>query len=265
LTKPSLAFTIPDGDLELYLTDPNWVMQQKIDGERALIFIDSGNVKTVGRNGEQRLLPPKVQKTLREIRGQWTFDGESLKDEIFIFDLLTLPKGHIYNQPLAKRLEVLNALFAATEIPGFVPVPSFTEEQAKRDFLARAQASSVEGVVFKDLRCPYITGRNHAVRKYKFTKTVDCFVVDVNEGDKDNLIIAVYNDGKIHRCGKVSALNGDGPQIKQGDVIEVQCLYASQSLKLVQATLPRLRLDKTAEECTIDQITAIKTNKQLLT
>lgn len=263
MLKPSLPTSIDEDQVEFYLENPNWIVQQKIDGERAVVSIASGIVKSIGRNGKQRLLPPKLQKTLSLINGDWIFDGEVLDDDYVIFDLLAVPKGTIANLPFTTRYEALSLVLKRASIPHTRLVPTFFTTEDKKDFFLKAKNSKVEGIIFRE-NSPYIQGRSSNLLKYKFVKTIDCFVIDVKEDEKDNLILGVYNGSDIHRCGKVSALTGDGPSIKQGDVVEVQCLYASPSHKLVQATKPKKRTDKDPIECTIEQIKEIQTNKSLL-
>ena len=52
--------------------------------------------------------------------------------------------------------------------------------------------------------------------------------------------------------------------VKAGDVVEVQILYVSDDDRLYQPTRPRLRDDKTATECTWDQLEPNKTDKTLI-
>ena len=157
-------------------------------------------------------------------------------------------------------------IFAKKTIPYVHMLPSYSEAQAKKEFYVRLRREKAEGVVFKRRGAVYKQGRSTYLLKHKFTKTVDCVIIARNVDDKDNFVLAMYDEfGCLQEVGKVSALTGDGPKLKIGDVAEVTILYATNSNKLYQPVSPKLRLDKTEKECTLDQLEEMKPSKKVFT
>ena len=261
--QPALPST-PVFETEHYLTSDKWVAQQKIDGERLLATIGPGSVTGVGRDGTFKVVPRLLKQALGAIRGEWMFDGEVIDSQYYIFDILQFPKGHLIDVPYIQRYKLLSTIFSKTEIPFCSFVPTYISAEEKKAFHIEALNSGVEGIIFREANAKYRQGRTDTLVKLKFIKTVDCFVLDTHVDNKDNIVIAVFDGEQTHVCGKVSALTGDGPRVKIGDVVEVKFLYVTGSNKLFQPTAPRLRTDKQPHECTIDQLLTLKTNKNLL-
>lgn len=132
-----------------------------------------------------------------------------------------------------------------------LPVARTVDE--KQRLLAHVRDEGGEGIVLKDRAAPYEPGvRSKRNLKVKFRKTVDCIVTARNEGRQSNAHLAVYEDGALRPIGKCSMIGKPDAQV--GDVVEVAYLYATESLTLYQPSLARLRPDKDAVDCTLDQL-----------
>lgn len=254
----ALPTEITSQSAELCLQNPQFALQQKLDGKRILVCINDHSVIAFSRNGETNI-PRWLEIELSKLEGEWVYDGELVGKIYWLFDILTCNGRDVTHLPWLERQQLLNV----TELRGVRTAAFVYGEnlEAKKTFFNFAQQKRAEGVVFKDVTKPYTPGRSRAFLKHKFIKTVDCVVVGEGFEDKNNFILAVYKDGKEIECGRVSALTGDGPRVKVGDVVEVKCLYVSNDFNLVQPTMPRIRTDKKPEQCTFDQLEVLQTNK----
>ena len=124
---------------------------------------------------------------------------------------------------------------------------------AKAAFVAEKKAEKAEGVCFKKLDAPYKSGKNGQHKKLKFWKSLDCVVMGPNTEGHNSVDVGLYNkQGKLQRICGVS-LNGK-PTAKVGQVLEIDYLYGTKTLEVVQPNLVRIRDDKRPAQCTIDQI-----------
>lgn len=264
--KPMLADSIDPKNAARYLNDGEWALEQKLDGHRALIHVHDGVVTPLDRRGEPKrnAVPKTILDNFRLSSGDWYFDGELIGSTFWLFDLIEtehLPP----HTPFAVRRHGLEAVFGEwAPTPAVQVVPTKWRTEDKIAWYERLQDAHAEGVIFRNIEGAYDSGRRSAkLLKCKWTKDIDCVVVDKGRQGKDNIAVAVYDSGKLREIAEVTALAGDGPDIQIGDVVEVQYLYMSDGHRLVQCTRPRIRSDKSPEECTLDQ--AVYTNKEVLT
>ena len=249
------------------LINDDWWMSQKLDGQRLIVDIGSeGQFECYGRAGISIHPTPEI---LRDIKvdprfSGWTMDGELLDQGFYAFDLLRGEGSYVNNMMLDTRLAFLDRLIKLLECEVIKGTPVWKTTEEKQFNWQRASEEHLEGVVFKKAKAPYKPGRNMNFVKYKFVKDVDCQVIDKEVNGKRNFLLGIYNGDHIVEVGKVSALTGDGPRVRVGDVVTVECLYASENGNLVQPVTPRLRRDKKPEECTIDQIFQLQTRKDLI-
>lgn len=162
------------------------------------------------------------------------------------------------------RYEALRTTLAALDIDSasVALVATATGEEAKRDMLQAAKDKRKEGVIFRDAHAAYRSGRTDVLRKHKFVKEIDAYVIEVAKGGKENAVLAVRDaDGKEIVVGQVSTI-GKG-SIAVGQLLEVQFLYITSAAKpvLFQPTILRVRPDKTAAECSTEQLRDAVTDK----
>ena len=257
---PQLPTNVKNGrELDRLLVDPRWSMSQKIDGERCVLKCTGGGAYGFNRSGEGRPIEKKIMQEVRKAPGGFGFDGEVVDDTFFVFDLIEMGGHSILNFPFEKRYALLYKLLTQNDY-GMVLVGQAFSEKNKKESFERLRGQNYEGVIFKDLLAPYKQGRAKTSLKWKFVKQVDCHVTGEHVDGKSNFVLTVYRNGEAQEVGKVSALTGDGPKVKIGDVVTVDCLYSTPSGKIVQPTKPRIRTDKQPEECTYSQILDIETN-----
>ncbi|HEU4598422.1 MAG TPA: ATP-dependent DNA ligase, partial [Solirubrobacterales bacterium] len=190
--KPQLALTrkeLPTGE--------EWAYEPKLDGFRAIVFVDGDEFYIQSRGGKpfNRYFPE-----LRFAPGRWVLDGElvirdrdgnlefdsmqerihpaqsrieTLAQEIpasyIVFDLLAEGGESLCERPLRERRERLEAIAkkAGLELTPLTPDAA----QAER-WLA-----SIEGVMAKDLGAPYVPGKRKGMAKVKRERTIDCVVM----------------------------------------------------------------------------------------
>lgn len=263
--KPVLAESATPERAEKLLRDDEWIAQQKVDGQRVLVVVKDGNVQFLNRQGaaKQTNITRTMQSEFARFHiGDWCFDGEILDGTFWLFDLPVAGTHVDPTSPLAWRMSVLDGLveqgvWADSDCVQILPRAETTEEKvALRD---KVREFGGEGLMLKNLNGRYEVGRrSRHLLKYKFVHTADCVVEETGMDGKENLRLAVYRDGKKVDVGDCTARAGDGLAIKVGDVVEVKYLYLGANGRLYQPTYPKIRDDKSPEECTWDQLVPVR-------
>lgn len=261
----------PGGDVRSLANNDKWWASIKMDGHRLLTIVDDGSLRFQSRTGKPLRVDPALAtelQVLAKLPGTWVFDGEYMPKtgHYFLFDLPVAADDLVQTAtPYEKRQQHLDVVVGtlASHLIHTLPVWRTTEEKSAA--VDRIRDRGGEGLVFKKASSTYRWGRRSKDwMKVKFVKDVDCVIVDRNRDGKTNWVLAV-NDGKTwHEVGEVSGLTGDANSINIGSVVTVQCLYASDDNRLVQPVTPRIRHDKDALECTLDQLESIRPNRDIL-
>jgi ATP-dependent DNA ligase len=227
--KPQLALTrkeLPLGE--------EWVYEQKLDGFRAIVFVDGDDSYIQSRGGKElaRYFPELSfpagryvldgELVIRDADGQIEFDAlqsrihpaESritlLSKEIpagFVaFDLLAEGDEALLETPFAERrerLEQLEPLLNGTSTE--LSVLSTDTRQAE-EWLRRT-----EGTMAKQLDAPYIPGKRKGMAKVKRERTIDCVVMGwrpgKEEGTVGSLILGLYDSGELRSVGHISGFS----------------------------------------------------------
>jgi ATP-dependent DNA ligase len=236
------------------LVDPSLGMQQKFDGVYLSLITYDNKLYAHNKKGEVRDVPKFLQETFRNLKGYWQFRGELMGSKYYMFDILKADGKDLEMLTYAQRHFVLERMFQ-NNIPGCELVPLIKDRDNKEKYFEIFESSRVEGVVFRDI----LHHEDDAVYKYKFRKSVDCVIMDTIQSPSSYVLGVHDESGKLTECGKLSSFNLKGGKI--GDVVEVSCLYVTLSNKLFQPGTARIRTDKSAEDCTIDQLYRYYTNK----
>lgn len=254
----------PVEELPKYVSDPQWIVQQKVDGVRAMLVMEGGE-RPWFRNGTGGVLSSATaQATTNPIlaalpghpdgEAGYTIDGEVLNGVYYVFDLI---RHDLPEATLAYRLDALSVWHAAVVAAGLgarvqlLPTGFTVEEKAA---LGRAVLTEQgEGWIVKRLDSKYDFGSRvtHSL-KLKITSTVDVVVMARNRDSKSNFVVGLHRDGVLTEVGCSSAIGK--PDAQPGDVIEVKYLYVGADGRLVQPTVMRTRPDKAAADCTADQL-----------
>ncbi len=224
--KPQLALTrkeLPRGE--------EWAYEPKLDGFRAIIFVDGAEAYIQSRGGKElaRYFPE-----LRFAPGRWVLDGElvirdsdgllefdalqerihpaqsriellskEIPAEFICFDLLAEGDEALLETPLRERRERLERIAAGADLE-LTPLTTDTDQ-------AHRWLGSIEGVMAKNLDAPYIPGKRKGFAKVKRERTIDCVVMGwrpgKEEGTVGSLILGLYDDGDLRSVGHISGFS----------------------------------------------------------
>jgi ATP-dependent DNA ligase len=224
--KPQLALTrkeLPVGG--------EWVYEPKLDGFRAIIFVDGPDtyIQSRGAKALARYFPEldfargryvlDGELVIRDAEGGLTFDAlqsrihpaqsriELLAKEIpanyVAFDLLAEGDQSLLDDPLQSRRERLEAL---AETAGLELTPLSADPRQAERWLA-----STEGAMAKRLDAPYIPGKRKGMAKVKRERTIDCVVMGwrpgKEEGTVGSLILGLYDGEELRSVGHISGFS----------------------------------------------------------
>jgi ATP-dependent DNA ligase len=224
--KPQLALTrklLPEGD--------EWAYEPKLDGFRAIVFVDGDEAYIQSRGGKpfNRYFPE-----LGFAPGRWVLDGElvirdsdgnlefdSMQERIhpaqsriellakeipasyIVFDLLAEGDEVLCGHPLSERRERLETI---AKEAGLELTPLTTDAEQAERWLA-----SIEGVMAKDLTAPYEPGKRRGMAKVKRERTIDCVVMGwrpgKEEGTVGSLILGLYEGDELRTVGHISGFS----------------------------------------------------------
>ncbi|MBJ7457354.1 MAG: ATP-dependent DNA ligase [Thermoleophilia bacterium] len=200
-----------------------WAYERKLDGFRAIVFVDGADVVIQSRGGKPlgRYFPE-----LAFPAGRYVLDGEiviadgaggedfgglqarihpaasrvallaeSTPATFCAFDLLAAGDDSLLDLPFSERRSRLEALD-----PGIVPVECVRDPAGATGWLAGA-----EGVIAKRLDDPYRPGERQGMVKIKRVRTIDCVVMGWRPGKLPgtvgSLILGLYDGDGLRPVG----------------------------------------------------------------
>jgi len=224
--KPQLALTrkeLPLGE--------EWAYEQKLDGFRAIVFVDGedsyiqsrggknlsryfpelsfppgryvADGELVIRDGEGNIEFDALQSRIHPAESRITLLSKEIPAGLVAFDLLAEGDEVLLETPFAKRRERLERLFEGTSVE--TSVLSRDTDQAE-EWLRRT-----EGTMAKQLCAPYIPGKRKGMAKVKRERTIDCVVMGwrpgKEEGTVGSLILGLYDGGELRSVGHISGFS----------------------------------------------------------
>jgi ATP-dependent DNA ligase len=227
--KPQLALTrkeLPVGE--------EWAYEQKLDGFRAIVFLDGAEAYIQSRGGKElaRYFPE-----LNFPRGRYVLDGElvirdgdgnlefdalqsrihpaesritllskGIPAEYVVFDLLAEGDEPLLAEPFAQRRERLDGLERLLE--GTSAQTSVLSRDTDR---AEQWLRTTEGVMAKQLEAPYLAGKRKGMAKIKREREIDCVVMGwrpgKEEGTVGSLILGLYDGDELRSVGHISGFS----------------------------------------------------------
>jgi ATP-dependent DNA ligase len=226
--KPQLALTrkeLPVGE--------EWAYEQKLDGFRAIVFVDGAESYIQSRGGKalSRYFPELSfplgryvldgELVIRDAGGNVEFDAlqsrihpaESrinlLAREIpaclIAFDLLAEDDEALLDVPFAERRERLEHLMGETA----VELSTLSRDTAQAEEWLRR----TEGTMAKQLDAPYLPGKRKGMAKVKRERTIDCVVMGwrpgKEEGTVGSLILGLYDGDELRSVGHISGFSAE--------------------------------------------------------
>ena len=228
---------------------------------------------------------PDMQALLPRLQG--AAGARSPPVTYIVFDILRHGETDLTDLPLTERRKILTS--AVREGPHVVI--SAPVEGKGEDYFQAAVAEGLEGIMAKKKESPYESGvRSGAWLKIRARKSCDCVIVGCTPGRGSRshtfgaLLLGLYDKGKLVPVGNVGTGFSDrllaeltekfaplvtkAPQIPgtRGTVVwlepvlvcEVGYMEVTREQKLRIPRFIRLRTDKPAKSCTIDQIAGPK-------
>jgi ATP-dependent DNA ligase len=207
--------TLPEGD--------GWAYEPKWDGFRCIAFVDGDEWYLQSRNGKPLL---RYFPEISFPKGRYVLDGEIVPDNdsfntlgqrihpaesriarlaeetpthFVAFDILAFEDEVLIDLPFEERRALLEKLPKEIELTPHVRSPGEAEPWLHTG----------EGVVAKELACPYLPGERKGMAKIKRMRTLDAVVVGwrpgKHEGTVGSLILGLYDEqGELHVVGHTS-------------------------------------------------------------
>jgi ATP-dependent DNA ligase len=224
--KPQLALTrkeLPVGE--------GWAYEQKLDGFRAIVFVDGDDTYIQSRGGKalNRYFPELSfpagryvldgELVIRDAEGNLEFDAlqsrihpaesritllaQEIPAEYMTFDLLAEEDEALLDRPLSERRKRLEAL--AREIG--IGLTELTADPERAEGWLR----TTEGTMAKELAAPYTPGKRKGMAKVKRERTIDCVVMGwrpgKEEGTVGSLILGLYDGDELRTVGHISGFS----------------------------------------------------------
>jgi bifunctional non-homologous end joining protein LigD len=276
------------------LTSTEYIFEPKLDGYRALCEKKAGMLRFTSRNNRDitREFPELAFGDL--IKADCVLDGEIvIYDEkgnpsfsllqrrkhhappstYVAFDILELEGRNLKTLPLSTRKRMLAGV--VEEGRNLQTMPGTADGER---LWAVVTARHLEGVMAKKKESVYVTGRSNAWLKIKDEKTVDCVIVGYVTKTRTiaSLALGLYDAGSLTYVGQVGtglsefllgeltmelvrarsdvALPKRVHPVVPDKVCEVRYLQYTKDNRLRAPVFVRMRDDKPAGECTIDQV-----------
>ena len=216
-------------------SDPEWIFERKLDGERCITYRDGGQVRLLSRNRQElNVHYPDLAQALATLDvKQYIVDGEivafegnitsfarlqqrmhiqdleqakksDVKVYYYLFDLLYLDGFDTTQLPQRRRKTLLKRAFDYKDPLRYMihrtgTGESYFDEACKRGW---------EGIIAKDSRKPYINGRSRAWLKFKCINQQEFVVGGYTKphGTRAGfgaLLLGYYDNDKLCYAGKV--------------------------------------------------------------
>lgn len=231
-TSPMLA-TLTDERFD----DPDWIYERKLDGIRALAFVEDGDVRLMTRNRKNRNATyPDLVDALEGLQPRdgiydgeiVAFDGDvtsfsrlqersQVQDEtearrrakrvavyLYLFDVLHIAGRDVTGLPLRARKKLLKR---AIDYGDRIRFLSHRNETGVA-FWEEACGKGWEGVIAKDGTSAYVHGRSKKWLKFKCVNEQELVVGGFTEPEGERvgfgaMLLGYYEDGDFVYAGKV--------------------------------------------------------------
>jgi DNA ligase D-like protein (predicted ligase) len=216
-------------------SDPDWIYERKLDGERVLVFRDGDRVRLMTRNRHEvtdtwpELAEAVAQQPAREFVADGevvAFDGaltsfsrlqgrmqiadpdraraSGIAVHLYLFDLLHLAGHDLTGLPLRRRKSVLKHALRLDD-------PLHYTQHRNEDgeaYFEEACEKGWKGLIAKDATAPYTHGRSRKWLKFKYANGQELVIGGFTEpkGDRAGfgaLLLGYYENGALRYAGKV--------------------------------------------------------------
>lgn len=251
---PQLLTVVTWVEVQDFIDNRLYCIQEKFDGERVLARIAAGIVAAGNKKGFERGLPLNVSDALATLLAA-EVDGELVADVYYVFDLLSVGGVDLRSTPYSVCYAKLEALLqtcilgkhsAAVKI-----VKMVTGAAAKAAFVAALEHDGAEGFVMKEMTAPYEAGESHKRQwKYQFRCTAPAIAGKPNGSIRSVEFFVHRASGELRSLGFVP-IPANQPIPREGEIAEIQCLWLHPGPDgcFCQGAFKGVRTDSDESEC----------------
>ncbi|MFP4233476.1 MAG: non-homologous end-joining DNA ligase [Nitriliruptoraceae bacterium] len=232
-------------------SDPDWLYERKLDGERVLAYRSAAGVRLLSRNGTALgdTYPELVEAVQAATDLPCVLDGEVVAFEgsvtsfaklqprlqisdpdqarasgvtvlYYVFDLLHLDGRSTRELPLRTRKRVLGAALSWDDPLRLVP----HRNEEGEAWLEEACAKGWEGLIAKRADAPYHHGRSRDWLKFTCVHQQELVVGGYTEPEGQRqrfgaLLVGYHEDGDLRYAGKVGTGFDEGTLQRLGDLL----------------------------------------------
>lgn len=216
-----------------YFSDPGWLFERKLDGERVLAVREHGRVRLLSRNGNPVTGYPEIVEALSDGSPDLLVDGEVVAFDgnqtsfarlqrrmqiadpdrarrtgvavhYYLFDVLYADGYDLTRLPLRQRKAVLRRALRFTDPLRYT---AHRNEQGER-YLRQACRAGWEGLIAKRADAPYRPGRSRDWLKFKCGHEQEFVIGGFTDpaGSRTGfgaLLIGYHERGRLRYAGKV--------------------------------------------------------------
>ena len=191
--KPQLLNPIDVDEMEAYITNNEWLAQEKLDGKRIMVEVNFGQVVASNRRSWKVGIPQDVAEELSKF-DDCVLDGELVDGVYYVFDCLNHNGTDLRANAYTDRFNCLVENVIGDRMLYQVDiVPTAYSADDKRNLVKLLEHK--EGVVFKKLSAPHEVGRPNkggSQLKCKFWSSATCVVTKINtSANKDTAAAAL--------------------------------------------------------------------------
>lgn len=262
---PQLLNEVTEDDLPKFINDPNFGLQEKKNGERQLMISESSAIVATNRLGltiatsDSRAHELTELLKMHRITGNTVFDGESMGDYFYAFDLLVFNGKDVRPLPFVERDELLNYIITQQaskfDFKYIKKVPTYFSAEDKLRMVQQFKKENAEGFVFKNISASYTEDRPSSggdQLKFKFKAMATVEVAALNAGKRSVAIAMLDGLNKVAMGNVTIPSNADIPKV--GSLIEVEYLDCVPGGSLFQPVYQFTRTDKLVP----DQVSTVK-------
>lgn len=271
---PQLLNVIDEAGLEVVLSSGDWIMEQKMDGNRVQIaFVGAaGNrisVVAFNKKGNSIELPRSVRDEILCINATiaWKegvtlllIDGELIGETYHYFDCLIFDSIDISTKRYEERRSIANEILQDGK-----HIQAVGSRDCTYDGVAALRLMNAEGAVFKRKGSAYSPGRPNSggdMLKFKFTESSTCIVTSINKARSVEVGLWSVQHSWSDEPKKIIVGNvtipANAPIPSVGELIEVRYLYMFLGGSLYQPVYLSTRNDVDSEECSLSQVLRFK-------
>lgn len=246
------------------LGSKRFIAQTKYDGERRPLIIQDGLVMAMNRNGTPVSVNPLFIEPLVELAGlsggKLILDAEDMGSHLQVFDVLFVDGRDLMQVPFHSRIVELDKLDLKTnsDVVRFVESVRIYCKTQLDLVLGFAQSSGQEGIILREYDAIYEAGRPNSYGtslKIKFTNDLSAIVKKQNGNRRSVSLVLLDEKGSEVDMGNVTIPSNVANIPQEGDILDVQYLWALEGGKLIQPVYKRNRTGEIMPDaCTMSQV-----------